>query len=168
MWLCWDLNLQSLDMPSDALLTMLWSPACYLLNSPKLYRPFQLHRPEKRFCKQCRSRWEGSYELSHQYLHCLPFFSRWDGSYEPSHQDLHCLPFFYFVTTLFAILFSIFVYAINGHIQFQRWMSPLQKLRGERVKDYSILTCIAFLIVSQSWLTEMRKKGNSLHHGIYR
>ena len=31
--------------------------------------------------------------------------------YEPSQQDLYC--FFYFVTSLFAILFSIFAYAVN-------------------------------------------------------
>ena len=35
------------------------------------------------------------------------------NSVGPSHQELHCLLFSYFVTTLFANLFSIFVYVVS-------------------------------------------------------
>ena len=45
---------------------------------------------------------------------------------EPSHLDLHCLPFCScFITNTLQ----------NGHARIQRWMSPLQKLRGERINN---------------------------------
>ena len=54
---------------------------------------------------------------------------------EPSHQDLHCLPLFF--TTLFAILFSTFVYGtsvIEAMTHSISWKSSLLKHRCERVK----------------------------------
>ena len=47
-----------------------------------------------------------------------------------SHQELHCVPFcFYFLTNIPT--------CNSGHVQVQRWKSPLQKHGDERV----LLTC---------------------------
>ena len=47
---------------------------------------------------------------------------------KPSHQDLPCL--------LFGSGFFTDIHICNnGHVQIQRWKSPLQKLMDERLKD---------------------------------
>ena len=46
---------------------------------------------------------------------------------KPSHQNLHCLHLFFSVLTETPVF-------TNGTVQIQRWKSPLQKLRGGRVK----------------------------------
>ena len=56
---------------------------------------------------------------------------------EPSHLNLHCLPFcfrffFFFFFFFFCFVFSI---CINGFLEIQTWKSPLQTLRGERIKS---------------------------------
>ena len=46
---------------------------------------------------------------------------------ELSHHYLHCLPFHFLVQTENPI-------CINGHVQIQGWKSPLWKFKDERVK----------------------------------
>ena len=67
-------------------------------------------------CKQCRSRWDGSCEPSHQNQHCLPF----------SFLSLRCLPF------CFCFSFTRVPYLGNGHIQFHSRKSPFRNSRVER------------------------------------
>ena len=48
------------------------------------------------------------------------------------HQDLHCLPLCYFFLTETHI-------CTNGCVQIQRWKTPFQKLRDERVKVHVLI-----------------------------
>ena len=53
------------------------------------------------------------------------------ANYESSHQDLHCLPFD-------PIFLADIPICNNGCVQIQRWKSPVQKLRVERVNILNI------------------------------
>ena len=64
-------------------------------------------------------------------------------SKELSHLDIYCLPFCYWFLTETPI-------CTNGCIQIQRWKSPFQKLRDERMKLQLVCIIILFIQAASS------------------